>query len=157
MLNEIVRYLMRRIEKTKASIKLGAVDELADDVDVPAALTALFDLVRVARAMGPNAGHAAAALEILVDADSVVGTLGTARAIAVSTRALQQRPEVGLADAVAQLPAPDAVEDLLALRHRARQVRDWDTADRVRDALSASGVQVQDLAEGVRYRVPKPQ
>ncbi len=40
------------------------------------------------------------------------------------------------------------VETLLTLRARARDARDWETADLVRDRLIAAGVEVRDGAEG---------
>lgn len=46
-----------------------------------------------------------------------------------------------------------AVLDLyLELRRRARAARDWETADRIRDILSALGVEVQDGSEGSKCR-----
>ena len=40
------------------------------------------------------------------------------------------------------------MEALLAVRARARETRDWATADLVRDRLSEAGVEVRDGAEG---------
>jgi cysteinyl-tRNA synthetase len=40
------------------------------------------------------------------------------------------------------------VEALLAVRARARETRDWATADLVRDGLTGAGVEVRDGAEG---------
>src|SRR5665811_2170686 len=40
------------------------------------------------------------------------------------------------------------VEALLGLRARAREARDWATADLIRDQLTAAGVEVRDGAEG---------
>jgi cysteinyl-tRNA synthetase len=40
------------------------------------------------------------------------------------------------------------VEVLLAVRGRARDARDWDTADIIRDRLTDAGVEIRDDAEG---------
>jgi Cysteinyl-tRNA synthetase len=40
------------------------------------------------------------------------------------------------------------VEALLTLRSRARDARDWETADLIRERLTAAGVEVRDGTEG---------
>ena len=48
-------------------------------------------------------------------------------------------------------PIPDAATDLIAQRERARQKKDYSTADRLRHKLLSLGIEVEDTAEG-----PKP-
>jgi cysteinyl-tRNA synthetase len=43
----------------------------------------------------------------------------------------------------------DDVEQLLARRAIARAAKDWDSADEIRDALTAMGVSVKDTPDGV--------
>jgi cysteinyl-tRNA synthetase len=107
---------------------------LDDDLNVSAALAAVFDLVRdlnrriEARSMSTD--DAARALDTLRDLDRVLGVL--------------------------EVPAPDDLgDDLRALldeRAAARAARDWTAADRLRDVLADRGVAVEDTRDGQRWR-----
>ena len=48
------------------------------------------------------------------------------------------------------------VEALLAVRARARETRDWATADLVRDRLAEAGVEVRDAADGSSWTLAGP-
>jgi cysteinyl-tRNA synthetase len=106
---------------------------LDDDLNVSAALAALFDLVRALnrhvadRAL--SSADAATALACLRDLDSVLGVLP---------------------DVAEDLPAGAA--DLLAARASAREGRDFAASDRLRDELLALGVAVEDTRDGQRWR-----
>ena len=41
----------------------------------------------------------------------------------------------------------------MCIRDRARADKDWATADRIRDALAAAGVVVEDGADGATWRL----
>jgi cysteinyl-tRNA synthetase len=49
----------------------------------------------------------------------------------------------------------DEVEQLLARRAIARAAKDWDSADEIRDALTAMGVSVKDTPDGVVWSLEK--
>jgi cysteinyl-tRNA synthetase len=70
---------------------------------------------------------------------------------------LQQRlAEARLGDGavdLAQLPPPDAIARVIALRAQARQGKDWAKSDRLRDALAACGVELKDSKEGTTWTV----
>ena len=106
---------------------------LDDDLNVSAALAALFDLVRelnrrlAGRAM--STADAARALAFLRELDVVLAILP---------------------DAADDLP-PGA-GDLLSARAAARAGRDWAAADRLRDELLDLGVAVEDTRDGQRWR-----
>jgi len=106
---------------------------LDDDLNVSAALGALFDLVReINRRIDTRALSTADAgriVEVLRELDAVLGVL------------------------------PDAVEDLepelaalLEQRSAARSARDWAAADRLRDELAGQGIAVEDTRDGQRWR-----
>jgi cysteinyl-tRNA synthetase len=106
---------------------------LDDDLNVSAALGALFDLVRELnrriekRTLSTDdAGRALAALR---DLDRVLAILPD--------------EEAGL--------DPDT-EALLQQRAAARAARDWASSDRLRDELAARGVAVEDTRDGQRWR-----
>ena len=110
----------------------GFGDGLDDDLNVSAALGALFDGVREinrrldARSISTvDAARAADAL------GTVLGVLGIGR------------PEEAL--------EPE-LEVLLVERAAARAARDWAASDRLRDELQARGIAVEDTRDGQRWR-----
>jgi cysteinyl-tRNA synthetase len=106
---------------------------LDDDLNVSAALGALFDLVReLNRRL----------------ADRALSTADATRALAF-LRELDVILAI-LPDAGADLP-PGAAE-LLAAREAARAGRDWPASDRLRDELLALGIAVEDTRDGQRWR-----
>ncbi|HEV8280782.1 MAG TPA: cysteine--tRNA ligase [Candidatus Limnocylindrales bacterium] len=108
-------------------------EALDDDLNVSAALAALFDAVRdlnrriEARSM--STADAGRALAWLRDLDTVLGVLP---------------------DAADELPAD--LGAMLEERAQARAARDWAASDRLRDALAARGVAVEDTRDGQRWR-----
>jgi len=107
---------------------------LDDDLNVSAALAAIFDLVRelnrriAERSM--STADAARALGVLRDLDRVLAILP---------------------DETPDLPAGAA--ELLEQREAARAGRDWAASDRLRDELAALGVAVEDTRDGQRWRL----
>ena len=54
----------------------------------------------------------------------------------------------------AQSEALDKAMDLvIELRAKARENKDWGTADLIRDQLSAAGIKLKDGAEGTSYEI----
>ncbi len=106
---------------------------LDDDLNVSAALGALFDLVREINRRIEARTLATAdtqrVVELLRELDAVLGVL------------------------------PDAVEELepelaalLERRTAARAARDWAASDRLRDELAGHGIAVEDTRDGQRWR-----
>ena len=110
---------------------------LDDDLNVSAALAALFDLVREL-----NRRIAERSLST-ADAGRALGSLRDLdRVLAI------------LPDEAADLP-PGAA-DLLSARVAARANRDWATSDRLRDELATLGVVVEDTPDGQRWKRSDP-
>ncbi|HEY3165518.1 MAG TPA: cysteine--tRNA ligase [Candidatus Limnocylindrales bacterium] len=108
-------------------------DALDDDLNISAALAAVFDLVRE--------------LNRRID-DRLLSTADAERALA----AIRSFDEV-----LAVLPAADEDVDahsrrLLDERAAARASRDWAASDRLRDELAERGIAVEDTRDGQRWR-----
>jgi cysteinyl-tRNA synthetase len=115
------------------AMRTGFEAGLDDDLNVSAALAALFDGVRElnrridARTLSTaDAGRATAAIRAL---DAVLGVAA---------------PEAAALD--------PALQALLDERAAARAARDWAASDRLRDELLARGVSVEDTRDGQRWR-----
>ncbi len=103
---------------------------LADDLNTPEALAALFPL-RNAFLQGHWSGaENAEALALLLQANQVFAFL-------------QQQESSTLSD--------EEVEALIAARGEARLAKDFARADALRDELSAAGIILEDTAEGVQW------
>ena len=100
-------------------------ERMDDDLDTPAAMALIFDLVRRANAEG-DLGAAAAALE-------------ACRAVG-----LELRSDTG--------EVADQAAAVARRRDGARAARDWATADQLRDQLTAMGYEVTDTPEGTTLR-----
>jgi cysteinyl-tRNA synthetase len=121
--------LSELLDRTRSDFEAA----LDDDLNVSAALAALFDLVRdanrriAARSISTSdAGRIAAFLR---DLDRVLGVL------AAEADALE--PELAA---------------LVEARAAARAARDWARSDQLRDELAARGVAVEDTRDGQRWR-----
>jgi cysteinyl-tRNA synthetase len=116
-----------------ADARAGFAAGLEDDLNISAALAALFELVRelnsrVAARSLSNADARRAASQ-LRELDSVLGVLD---------------------DGTPELPPELAT--LLDARAAARAQRDWARSDTLRDELGAAGVSVEDTPDGQRWR-----
>jgi cysteinyl-tRNA synthetase len=100
-------------------------DALSDDLATPTAL-AVAHAVGSADDLSPTQRRA-----LLLDFDRVLG-LG-----------LDQPPDAG-----ERMPLPPGAQELLDRRAAAREARDFETSDRLRDELAAMGVEVRDTPEG---------
>ena len=118
---------------TLAAARDAFGEALDDDLNISAALAAVFDLVRdLNRRMEQRAlstADAGRALEALRDLDVVLAVL----------------PE-------AEADLEPAAAALLDARIEARAARDWAASDRLRDELTTLGVTVEDTRDGQRWR-----
>ncbi len=120
------------------------VAALDDDINVPAALAVLFDLVNATNPAIAKAerGDAAAAAELrtrLATFSDLAGRLGFA-------------PLLDLPDVTA---FPAVLDLVLELRERARAARDFAAADMVRERLGTVGIRVEDRPGGPRWHLAR--
>ena len=135
---------LRELGEVEPAPGVGApqpfIDALEDDLNTPMALAELFELVREANKATEPADKARIKAQLL-DAANLMGLLqGSA----------EQWFAAASADPAA-MPAAE-VEAALAERATARQNRQWAESDRIRDALKARGVLVEDGKDGQRWR-----
>ncbi|MHB8587793.1 MAG: cysteine--tRNA ligase [Candidatus Dormibacteraceae bacterium] len=98
---------------------------LADDLDLPAAMALVAELIHSDVAEGAKASR-------LRSWDRVLG--------------------LDLDRKAAEVSLPAGAADMLEAREKARVARDFATSDRLRDELAVLGVAVTDTAEGQRWR-----
>ena len=113
-----------------------------DDLGVPQALAVVHATVRAGNA-ALDAGDTTAAARALVEVGRMTGILG------LNPVDPQWRSGDG-----AQTQALDAlVQAMIAQRARARADRDWASADRIRDAIAAAGIVLEDGPDGTHWSV----
>jgi cysteinyl-tRNA synthetase len=98
---------------------------IADDLDLPAAMALVAELVRSAAAPGVKAS-------LLLSWDRVLG--------------------LDLHRSSPRTSLPDGASSLLESRERARAARDFATSDRLRKELAELGVSVTDTSDGQRWK-----
>jgi cysteinyl-tRNA synthetase len=115
------------------------VAALEDDLNTPKAFAEVFALARAANASGDDDERRALKAQLL-SGGRLLGLL-------------QQDPETWLrTTGKAEIDAAE-VERLIALRAAARQARNFEEADRIRDQLAAEGVILEDQAGKTRWRL----
>lgn len=113
-----------------------------DDFNTSSALVVLFELAKELRRVGNVLTHQG---EISETADGLRGQWQTLVCLA-QVLGLEAQPEAkqespGISDA--------EIEELIARRQAARQVKDFSESDRIRDELAAEGITLIDQAAGV--------
>ncbi|HEX6588709.1 MAG TPA: cysteine--tRNA ligase [Longimicrobiales bacterium] len=116
-------------------------EALDDDLNTPAALAALFNLVRE----GNSALDRVDAVDPR-DRDAMRQTIARMDGV-LNVIELFRSAASGAADEVA-----DWVEERIAARQSARKRRDFAAADAIRDELIAAGIVLEDTPQGPRWR-----
>lgn len=109
---------------------------IADDLNTPEAVAALFTLRNeLVQAGEPGTGTAEAALMLLDHADAILGLFESVADASDDPDALDD----------------EQVEALIAERAEVRAAKNWARADEIRDALQAAGIVLEDTASGVHW------
>ncbi len=110
-----------------------------DDLNTPLALSVLMELATRANSTQDAEERVRLGAELLAGG----------RELGI----LQQAPQAWFSTSASQAVDVATVARLIAERQAARARKDWTAADRVRDALAAMGVRIQDGASGTEWRV----
>jgi cysteinyl-tRNA synthetase len=134
-------------------------DALDDNLNVPNALAALFDLVGELNQTDLSPADAAEALRALESIDEVLDVLDREVRSGVLTKeriaeALAAGSLPSFEDLVARAHTDAAVvQGLVCLREAARKVKDFGRADAIRDELKRRSVLLDDTPQGTRWRL----
>lgn len=118
------------IKQTKKTFE-AAMD---DDLNITAALATIFDFIRDVNRMidqgKVSKKEAKAVYDLMMNFDKVLGVMGK-----IEKKAL-----------------PRDIEALVQKREEARKVKDWKTADAIRQQLYTMGIILEDTKNGVKWR-----
>jgi cysteinyl-tRNA synthetase len=127
--------LAARLEQARTEFRAA----MADDLNVPKALSVVFDLLREMNAAidagGLGTSDAAAVRETFAWFDQVLGVLAL-------RKAEDEKPPV----------AVEEIERLIEERREARRSRQFARADEIRKDLEARGIILEDSATGTRWK-----
>ncbi|KAA9085362.1 cysteine--tRNA ligase [Microbacterium radiodurans] len=123
-----------------ADVPAAFAAAMDDDLGVPQALAVLHETVRAGNA-AIDAGDGAAAAAAAREVSAMLAVLG-----------LDESETTGTAGG--ETAALDAlVRTMIDQRADARATKDWATADRIRDAIAAAGIVLEDGPEGTHWSV----
>ncbi|MGV7118338.1 cysteine--tRNA ligase [Paenibacillus kyungheensis] len=108
-------------------------EKMQDDFNTPDAITAIFEWVNEANLLLQKEVVAKAALEALLELFNEMNEV---------LRIFWQEEELVDAD----------IDQLITERVEARQNKNWERADEIRDLLSAQGIMLEDTPQGMRWR-----
>jgi cysteinyl-tRNA synthetase len=128
---------------TAADLPAEFAAALDDDLGVPQALAVVHETVRAGNA-ALDAGERDAAARARVEVARMTGILGLN----------PLDPQWRSADGSAEATALDTlVQTMITQRAEARAAKDWASADRIRDAIAAAGIALEDGPDGTHWSI----
>ncbi|MFB8387233.1 cysteine--tRNA ligase [Microbacterium sp. NPDC055910] len=128
-----------------ADVPQAFADALDDDLGLPQALAVVHETVRAGNA-ALDAGDRTAAARASTDVSRMVGVLGLD----------PLDPQWRDTGTTAETAALDAlVQTMITQREDARAAKDWAAADRIRDAIAAAGIALEDTQQGTRWSIER--
>jgi cysteinyl-tRNA synthetase len=129
---------------------------LQDDLNISAALAALFDFVRLANSAidrGISKKQKDSIEGLVTELDAVLGVLKEEEWRASAGAEDGTAAGGGVAPGASEsVPSMEAVQSLVEARTAARARRDFAEADRIRAALAAQGIVIEDTPQGTRWK-----
>ena len=126
------------------ALPAGFVDAMDDDLGVPQALAVLHETVRAGNA-ALDRGEADAVHAAQQAVTAMTGVLG------IDPLAAEWR--VGQGDEATASALDALVRTMIAQRAQARAEKDWAAADRIRDAIGAAGITLEDTPDGTHWSI----
>ncbi|MGS0563154.1 cysteine--tRNA ligase [Microbacterium aurugineum] len=123
-----------------AAVPDAFADAMDDDLGVPQALAVLHDTVRRGNS-ALDAGSKEEAWTAFVQVDAMVRLLG-----------FDELPSGG-ADLAEHRTLDALVQTMITQRAQARADKDWAAADRIRDAIAAAGITLEDTPAGTHWSI----
>ncbi len=156
--NAVVTYnkLIQKIAALKpddAPIDTAVFDELkakfsealGSDLNTALAVTAVYDALKAS-------ANDSTKLAVLADFDRVLGLDLIAKAEA-KRREMAAAPKAGEFTVISESGESDpTIEALILARRDAKKAKNFAEADRIRDELKAQGIEITDIAGGVRWK-----
>ena len=128
-----------KIAQLMDKVQTSFGEAMDDDLNISVALAALFDFVRdvnnLLDAGTVSRGEAKEVCALMLRFDKVLGVVG------------EVKEEERL---------PEEAEELVKKREEARKVKDWKTADSIRQRLKAMGITIEDTPQGTRWKIKNP-
>jgi len=106
------------------------VEAMDDDIEISAALAAIFEMIRAVNRARPSQKQAQKAIRLMHRFDEVLGVLD-----------VERKKEV-----------PEEVLELVRRRHEARKAKDYATADAIREQVRKLGYLIEDTPKGPRVK-----
>ncbi|MFK4791696.1 cysteine--tRNA ligase [Microbacterium sp. ZW T5_56] len=138
----------RRAQRTfPETVAAATIDELPadftaamdDDLNVPQALAVIHETVRT--------GNSA------IDAGDGTAAAFAAESVRLMMQILGLDIDLPTAGGAEQIALGSLMESLISQRAQARADKDWGAADRIRDALAAAGIALEDAADGTHWSI----
>ena len=147
-LARIATFRQRVLRATEADPRSAApgplppafVQAMDDDLGVPQALAVVHETVRAGNAALDDSDHADA-----VQASREVAAMLDVLGLAGADEAVAGGAEASALDAL--------VNTMIEQRARARADKDWASADRIRDAIAAAGIVLEDTSDGTHWSI----
>ncbi len=134
---------LEAVRAAGAAVPDDFAEAMNDDLGVPEALAAVHARVRRGN-------------QAIDDGDAVAAEIAAAEVIAM-TDILGINPRdprwAGASDDAASRALGALLDTMIAQRAQARADKDWGAADRIRDALTAAGITLEDGADGTHWSI----
>ncbi|TXT55260.1 MAG: Cysteine--tRNA ligase [Candidatus Thorarchaeota archaeon] len=121
----------------------GFEREMDDDFNTPGALAELFTFIKVVNTHTENISRPAIIRKALATLTEIVGVLGIEL----------EKESAGLEKSESTETLKGTIELLLEIREKARESKDWETADMIRDRLDELGITITDTKDGPTWKI----
>lgn len=141
------------LKRAEAAFEVG----LDDDLNISAAMAALFDMVHDVYKIQISSAQALDVMSLMCKMDFVLGLLFPEKVVLEHWRNLSQGikpPRSLLSDYNPEgaAPLPDEIQRLIEERQSARKARDFKRADEIRKFLLERGIILEDTPQGTRWK-----